>query len=278
MSNDNLKIWSSVEETDRDMTKTGDLGGRTITSINATYMIKQATKQFGPIGIGWGYEIIEERYDTASPIYDKEKNILGNEIDHTLRLKLWYKIDGERGEIEHFGHTPFIMRSQYGPYTDHEAPKKSLTDAIKKCLSMLGFSADIFMGLYDDIHYVQAIEAKQNIEKAEKHDEAYTEERTKFLEWLDRESKAYALIPNAATLKMVHTKHLNSAQRKCTVLNIPFEKAKDKLEAAYNARREEILPQVVCTGCGTESRDKPGNVCRECGGKKELAETSKEKE
>lgn len=273
----NLKLWDSVQETDRSMTRTGWLDGRDVTSINATYMVKQATEQFGPIGIGWGYEIVEERYDTAAPIY-KEGEIVGHEIDHTLRLKLWYELDGKRGEVEHFGHTPFIMRSKSGPYTDHEAPKKSLTDALKKCLSMLGFSADIFMGLYDDQNYVQAIETKQQIEKADKQEEAYTEERTKFLEWLEKETKAYALIPNAAALKMVYNGHVKKAQRQCSVLNMPFDKVQAKLKAAYDERMAEILPTVVCTSCGEESRDKPGNVCRSCGGKKVAPESAESKE
>ncbi|MEW4957276.1 hypothetical protein ABVW88_12095, partial [Enterobacter cloacae subsp. cloacae] len=41
------------------------------------------------------------------------------------------------------------------PICDGEATKKSLTDATKKALSSLGFSADIFMGLYDNPEYRQ---------------------------------------------------------------------------------------------------------------------------
>lgn len=36
---------------------------------------------------------------------------------------------------------------------DGEAKKKSLTDSIKKALSMLGFSADIFLGWFDSEEY-----------------------------------------------------------------------------------------------------------------------------
>ncbi|MFK8333452.1 hypothetical protein M2D63_026040, partial [Pseudomonas sp. BJa5] len=39
--------------------------------------------------------------------------------------------------------------------TDGEAPKKSLTDAINNSLSMLGFRADVFLGIFDDRDYVQ---------------------------------------------------------------------------------------------------------------------------
>ncbi|WP_434771820.1 hypothetical protein [Pseudomonas entomophila] len=50
--------------------------------------------------------------------------------------------------------------------TDGEAPKKSLTDAIKKALSMLSFSADVFLGLFDDNAYVQQRQEETAIEVA----------------------------------------------------------------------------------------------------------------
>ena len=38
-------------------------------------------------------------------------------------------------------------------FHDEEAPKKSITDAMTKCLSLLGFAAEIHLGLYDDNKY-----------------------------------------------------------------------------------------------------------------------------
>ena len=37
---------------------------------------------------------------------------------------------------------------------DEDAPKKSATDGMVKCLSMLGFAGDIFSGQWDDSKYV----------------------------------------------------------------------------------------------------------------------------
>ena len=44
----------------------------------------------------------------------------------------------------------------FGPFTDEEAPKKSLTDALSKAMSWLGFAADIHLGRWDDNKYVNA--------------------------------------------------------------------------------------------------------------------------
>lgn len=38
---------------------------------------------------------------------------------------------------------------------DEDAPKKSVTDALIKCASYLGFAGDIFSGRWDDSKYVQ---------------------------------------------------------------------------------------------------------------------------
>ncbi|WP_315729908.1 hypothetical protein [Bradyrhizobium sp. SZCCHNRI2010] len=143
--NTNLVIWNEVEATDPKFTKQFNRGGGFKgTATNATYLIKKATMMFGPIGIGWGWDIVEDRFQ---PGQDKD-------VVHILRLKLWYKWNDQRGEIEHFGQTQFVGKNKNGYFTDEEAPKKSLTDALTKCLSTLGFAADIHLGLYDDNRYV----------------------------------------------------------------------------------------------------------------------------
>jgi hypothetical protein len=144
-TSNNLAIWNAVEQTDPNYTKQFSKGGGFKgTATNATYLAKKATNQFGPIGIGWGWNVIDETYQ---PGQDKD-------IIHVLRIKFWYEWNGKKGEIEHFGQTQFVGKNKNGYYTDEEAPKKSLTDALSKCLSMLGFAADIHLGMYDDNRYV----------------------------------------------------------------------------------------------------------------------------
>ena len=92
--------------------------------------------------------------------------VLGRELNHTLKIKFWFVLDGQRGEIEQYGCTRYLYKSKFGTTTDGEAPKKSLTDAIKKSLSMLGFSADVFLGLFDDTAYVDALKADERVEAA----------------------------------------------------------------------------------------------------------------
>lgn len=189
---ENLSIWESVQKTDPKFTKQFSAGGN-FTSINAVYMVMQATKQFGPIGIGWGYDILEERYDNGAPInLGAENQELIFEKTHTIKICLWFMQDGKKGELIHFGHTPYFYKTKNGGFiTDKEAPKKSLTDAVKKALSMLGFSADIFMGMYDDVNYVHerieeervnhAVNKVEEQEKIAKEHAAWLEDQIKLM-------------------------------------------------------------------------------------------------
>lgn len=151
---DNLKLWNSVEKTPFDQTKT--ITGKSYqgNSPKPHYLVHKATETFGPCGIGWGFTIEDERIEEGA----------GGERMHIARVKVWYKWGGERGEVEHIGGTQFSgTRSSGKPFTDEDAPKKSVTDALIKALSMIGFAGDIFMGRYDDSKYVSELreEARQ---------------------------------------------------------------------------------------------------------------------
>lgn len=190
---DNLRLWESVSVTDPDYTKEyKGAGGFSGTAINSTYQIRKATQTFGPLGIGWGYSIIEDRIDDGHAIAGKDDSgkpfVHDNIVTkvHTLRLKLWYILDGQRGEVEHYGHTPFVFVNKFGVQLEPEAAKKSLTDAIGKCLSMLGFSADIFLGDYDDKNYVEQVRAELDIEKAEDREAEIESQRSELTEYITR--------------------------------------------------------------------------------------------
>lgn len=147
MNPNNLALWSSVEHTDPKFTKEFKRGGGfTGTAINPTWLHKRATEQFGPVGRGWGWTIVEER-QVANPA--------GDTVMWFSKVRVWYLMDGQRFETpEQWGGTEMCGKNKYGPFMDEEAPKKTITDAVGKCLSYLGFAADVFMGLYDDSKYV----------------------------------------------------------------------------------------------------------------------------
>lgn len=171
MNKDNMNIWNAVKKTDPAYTKSNNQGGRSSTSINTNYMVMRATEAFGPIGEGWGFRVLEERFDKTEPII-KDGEILTVDgqalwmLDHTIRLELWH---GDRqNTVEQFGHTPYRYYSSKSKriIVDADYGKKTLSDALKKCLSLLGVCADIFLGEFDDYNYQQEAAAEAGAKKA----------------------------------------------------------------------------------------------------------------
>lgn len=203
---DNLALWKRVFKTDERFTKafTQNGGG---TSINGTYLTMIATREFGMKGIGWGVDIIEERFDNGAPITRKTQGSENNqawevipdgngglltEKHHVIKIRLWYLVNGVRGEEYAYGSTPYIYGSKYGPICDGEAAKKSLTDATKKALSGLGFSGDIFMGLYDNLEYRQKNKAEFDLKNASETAEDAARLRQEFDDKLSRVANTLA--------------------------------------------------------------------------------------
>lgn len=152
----NMELWNSVERTPKEQTK--PITGKTYkgTSPKPHYIVQKATETFGPCGIGWGFTI-SERVEEGAP---------GDKL-HIAHVRVWYIWKGSRGEVEHIGQTMLSGTRKGGfPYTDEDAPKKSVTDGLIKALSMIGFAADIFLGRYDDSKYVSSLDdGERAIEK-----------------------------------------------------------------------------------------------------------------
>lgn len=149
---ENMRIWDAVSKTDPKHTKKVTFG-RSFTSIDAHWQIQQATHQFGPIGDGWGYGV-EHSIVTLTP-----EMILA-----VADVTVWWGPERKsygpvRGTCEIYGPKTSQGKPIPGMFiTDEDAPKKAMTDALTKGLSHLGFSADVFLGLFDDNRYVQKME------------------------------------------------------------------------------------------------------------------------
>lgn len=233
--NKNMRIWDKVEKTDPAATKAAEVNGRVITSISGQHMIKRATEVFGPVGIGWGWRVAEERFDRGGDIRNDKGEVIGHEIGHTVRIALWFELDDKRGEVEQYGCTPFTYKSKWGVKTDTEAPKKSLTDAVKKALAMLGFSADIFLGLFDDRDYVAEREEESRLEHAENKEAEAERQKRDRLDWLQEAVKTMAAAVTLHELKILHARYVRSAERRSespfvTRLARAFEERKAQLD------------------------------------------------
>jgi hypothetical protein len=137
--NDNLKLWDSVSKSDPKYLKKVSLGARSFTAIDPQYQVMSATKAFGPVGKGWGWSA-ETRFI----------NLSNGDTAVVSDVKVWIE-------------TPSNV---FGPFAgcrkffdagknrmNEDAPKMSITDGLTKCLSHLGFNADVFLGEHDGNKY-----------------------------------------------------------------------------------------------------------------------------
>jgi hypothetical protein len=154
---DNMRIWDQVCEVPAEFCKSFLPNGETdpknsLTSVTPMYYFRQATEMWGPIGLGWGFEIKSSDFVT---------NGKGEAVMHVVTVKLWYggrmiitrgeagRPDTQEGAVPGtyvygVGCTPLQYTDDAGRQRwDDDFNKKTLTDAITNALSRLGFGAEI---------------------------------------------------------------------------------------------------------------------------------------
>lgn len=145
----NLKLWKSVEKTPPDMTKDVSFGKRHYTTVDPQWQMRLATALWGPYGLRWGMRNLDwsviETNESDSQGHFKLSAII-------LKAEFFYPVDGQEVAFEILNDDRFKA--------DDETLKKLVTNTRSKALSWLGFSADVFMGKFDDTKYVEDLKKK----------------------------------------------------------------------------------------------------------------------
>ena len=138
---ENLELWNSVEKTNPNYTKNANVKGNQIISIAPQYQILNATEKFGSYGINWGFKDIKLDYT----------------IVESTGLIFWsavfYFPNGEMPATNSIS----VWRDNARTKPDDQFAKKVETDSLTKCLSKLGFNADIFLGKFEDDRYLSEL-------------------------------------------------------------------------------------------------------------------------
>jgi hypothetical protein len=143
---DRMAIWNAICETDQKHMKKVSIGSRSFNTVDAQYQIKKMTETFGPVGIGWGYDV---EYDY--PCYADVMMVVARvTVWHTLPENKFGPVAGCRTFISNaqVNGKPLVRR-----ISDEEATKSAMTDALTKALSHIGCDADMFLGKYDGNKY-----------------------------------------------------------------------------------------------------------------------------
>ena len=186
------------------------------------WIIERLTDEFGPCGLGWGFTILSERFERFGDA----------ESLHIAVVRLWYVMDGQRGEFEQVGQTRSSYMSAAGKFiVDEDAPKKSVTDALVKCASYLGFAGDIFSGMWDDSKYVAHADAHWREREAEEDPQRAA--------WLEGRKAAILGVMNMGELKRVLADAIQIA------MDANDSSAVDQLNAWAEEKRSQAKPKAV---------------------------------
>lgn len=138
---DNLSLYNKVKEVPKEAQKPiqgGRLAG--FTDINPMWRIKTLTEQFGVVGFGWYYEILEEKIVEGA----------NDEKVAFVRINLFIKMGEEWSKpIQGTGGSNFVAKEKNGLYTSDECLKMALTDAISVACKAIGIGADVYYGTSD---------------------------------------------------------------------------------------------------------------------------------
>lgn len=243
---ENMIIWDSFPKTDPQYTKGNQQGGRKSTSITPVYMVKLATDALGPIGVGWGYSVIKERFDNGAPIVliqakDTENKLpvymmdgggIVYEKNHTVLVELWIK--GSDKTFCQYGHTKYSYMTKNGKYyVDDEYGKKSITDAMTKCLSLLGVCSDVYMGEFDNIDYQEAARIESDIAKADDTSEAIKEKTAELEKHIEQNIKLMDQCPNFEAAAKVYGLAHSKAKLLGSALKMNEQEALAPLDQKY---------------------------------------------
>lgn len=178
----NLDLWERRKKTDSKYTKhVKQRGG--YTSISPQYQMREATEEFGPYGSGWGLCNTSFKWDL------KEQGLV------IIDSMFFYVVDGERKEFSISNAWQFMM----GAKVDPDFAKKAETNTISKALSRLGFSADVFMGEFDNQEYLFEAQKESAIKHASDKDEERSNQAKQLSEDADRviAQLSETTVPNA---------------------------------------------------------------------------------
>lgn len=187
MSSKNMSIWDQVSRTDPKFTKESGFG-RKFTSISPQYQLREATKVFGPYGKGFGFESCEIE-------------LIGEDLSKIAFVKaVFFFVDLDGRHTFPINNTWSAMAGSAKKNTlhvDEDFAKKAETNTLSKALSKLGFSADVFMGQFDDHEYVAMVTSETAIENAE---DQIAETRKQREEYQEKCIKEIEYIRNAKTM------------------------------------------------------------------------------
>ena len=135
----NLDIWNNLAKSDPKYLKKISFGSRSFTAIDPQYQVRMMTEQFGPIGLGWGWDSTTETV-----------NLSNGDTAVFAHVTVWHT-DNQHAFGPFTGCRKFFDAAK--GRMNEDAPKMAITDGLTKALSHIGCNADVFLGEMDGNKY-----------------------------------------------------------------------------------------------------------------------------
>lgn len=120
----------------------GKLNGKT--DINPQWRYRAMTEQFGMVGIGWKYDVMNLWHEAGA----------GGEVLAFAQVAVYVKEGDQWSEpIVGIGGSKLVTLEKGQPVSNDEGFKMAVTDAFSTALKMLGVAADIYAGRWDGEKY-----------------------------------------------------------------------------------------------------------------------------
>jgi len=132
----NLDIYNKYRAVPKEAQKPIQ-GGRLkgMTDINPMWRIKALTEEFGVVGKGWYYEVLEQRLENGD----------NGVIMAFVTINLFVKYGEEWSKpIVGLGGSSFVAKEKTGLYTSDECFKMAFTDALGIACKSLGIGANVW--------------------------------------------------------------------------------------------------------------------------------------
>ena len=127
---DKLQIYNDARAVPQEAQRDFNNGRFKGTDINPMWRIKKLTELFGPAGVGWYTDDVEERFEEY-----------GDTTIAIVTLKLYVKVDGEWSKpIYGTGGNQVVSKGR----VSDEGYKMAYTDALSVACKALGIGADIY--------------------------------------------------------------------------------------------------------------------------------------
>lgn len=146
---DNMKIWTALKrppETALKKITGGRLSG--MTDIKPQWRYEAMTELFGPVGVGWKYEIKDLWIESGA----------GDIRVANALISLYYMHEDKWSEaVPGVGGSMLVAKESAGPHTSDECYKMAITDALSVAMKFIGVAADIYSGLWDGSKYLEPV-------------------------------------------------------------------------------------------------------------------------